>query len=67
MSSLPLISHHLFVAAIGHQTDLPVEVSSSQEPGNKSSAISLEVLDWSEPLPERAARILGDSASPGGV
>ncbi len=66
MSSLPLISHHLFVAAIGHQTDLPVEAS-SQEPGNKSGAISLEVLDWNEPLPERAARILRASSTPGSV
>ena len=66
MSSLPLISHHLFVAAIRHQTDLPVEVS-SQEPGNKPGAISLEVLDWNEPLPERAARILRASSTPGSV
>ena len=64
MSSLPLISHHLFVAAIGHQADLPAEVS-SQEPVNKAGAISLEVLDWNEPLPERAARILRGSSSPG--
>jgi len=56
----------LFVAAIGHQADLPSEVS-SQEPGNKSGAISLEVLDWNEPLPERAARILRASSTPGSV
>ena len=66
MSSLPLISHHLFVAAIGHQADLPLEVP-SQEPGNKPGAISLEVLDWNEPLPERAARILRAPSSPGSV
>ncbi len=64
MSSLPLISHHLFVAAIGHQADLPVEVS-SQEPGSKPGAISLEVLDWNAPVPEREARILPASSSPG--
>ncbi len=62
MSSLPLISHHLFVAAIGHQADLPVEVS-SQEAGNKPGAISLEVLDWTEPLPEHAVRPLRASPS----
>ena len=66
MSSLPLISHHLFVAAIGHEADVPVEVS-SQEPGNKPGAISLEVLDWNEALPERAARILQASPSPGSI
>ena len=66
MSSLPLISHRLFVAAIGHQGDLPVEAS-LQEPGTKPGAISLEVLDWNEPLPERAARILRASSSPGSV
>ena len=63
MSSLPLISHHLFVAAIGHQADSPPVEISSPEPGNKPGAISLEVLDWTEPLPERAARSL--RASPG--
>ncbi len=66
MSSLPLISHHLFVAAIGPQADVPVEIS-SKEPDNKPGAISLEVLDWNEPLPERAARILRASSSPGSV
>jgi len=64
MSSLPLISHHLFVAAIGHQADLPVEVP-SQEPGSNPGAISLEVLDWNEPLPERTARPLRASSSSG--
>ena len=65
MSSLPLISHHLFVAAIGHQADSQPAQISAREPASKPAAISLEVLDWTEPLPERAARPLRVAPNPG--
>jgi len=65
MSSLPLISHHLFVAAIGHQGGSEPPETSSPEPTGTASAIALEVLDGTEPRPERTARALRAAPSPG--
>ena len=55
MSSLPLISHHLFVAAIGNPDELRPE-SSRQLTDRQQPVLPLEVLDWAEPLPEKTAR-----------
>ena len=65
MSPLPLISHHLFVAAINPQhRDAPAERSSA-EPASGSNAIALELLDFNEPLPEIPPRTLRGSPSHG--
>ncbi len=62
MSSLQLISHHLFAAAIS-QPDSRAESEMMCEPEGSGTAIALEVLDCSEPLSELAARPLRTSAS----
>ena len=64
MSSLQLISHHLFVAAIG-QPDGRTEREMTYEPEGSGTAIALEVLDCAEPLSERGARPLRTSAGAG--
>lgn len=58
MSSLPLISHHLFVAAIDQSASLSGQDPESTESGPASRLVALEVLDWSEPLPELTPRSL---------
>ena len=67
MNSLPFISHHLFVAAIGNEGraqsrptrhDRPLA-----EPTNPASAIPLEVLDGRRPLPASATRPLRAAAA----
>jgi len=52
MSSLPLISHHLFVAAI----DEPSNSQSITLETRREKLIDLEVLDWTVPLPDPARR-----------
>jgi len=52
MSSLPLISHHLFVAAI----DEPSNSQSMALEARHEKSIELEVLDWTVPLPDPARR-----------
>ena len=49
MNALPVISHHLFVAAIEDPADSP---SVKGEPID-AKAIQLEILDWTEPVPEQ--------------
>jgi hypothetical protein len=52
MNSLPLISHHLFVAAI----DEPRNSQSLALEANHKKSIEVEVLDWTVPLPDPASR-----------
>ena len=67
MSSLPLISHHLFVAAAGHQdSNNPAETSSS-EPAGSSSVLTVQVLDGTEPLANLAAIPLLAAPGSGGA
>ena len=57
MSSLPLISHHLFVAAI----DEPRNSQSIALEANHKKSIELEVLDWTVPLPDPAKTSISGS------
>jgi hypothetical protein len=67
MSSLPLISHHLFVAAAGHQdSNNTVETSTSDLAGS-SNAVPLEVLAWTEPLADVEAVPVLAASSLGGA
>ena len=62
MSALPLISHHLFVAAIEEPGSGPSKVDEINV-----KAVDLEVLDWTQPVPERTAegaRPLSRSSDP---
>ena len=59
MNSLPFISHHLFVAAIGndgrgHEKHARDE-SQSARPADWASPIVLEVMDVQKPMPEVSA------------
>ena len=62
MNSLPSISHHLFVAAIGNEGrahDRPGRLERpSVGPAAPASTIVLEVMDGRKPLPGGAARPL---------
>ena len=64
MSSLQLISHHLFASAIG-RSDGGTESEVTCEPEVDATDITLEVLDGSEPLAELTARPLVASSVPG--
>jgi hypothetical protein len=52
MSSLPLISHRLFVAAI----EDPSNGKSNNTEKEQTRTVELEVMDLSEPLPETLVR-----------
>jgi hypothetical protein len=62
MNSLPLISHHLFVAAIGNEGRAHARPTRHDrpagQPADPASAIALEVMDGRKPLPAGAARPL---------
>jgi hypothetical protein len=55
MNSLPFISHHLYVAAIGndsHGHERPTRRERPfAEPGGQASPIAVEVMDTSKPMP----------------
>ena len=60
MNSLPFISHHLFVAAIGNEGRAH-ERSTRRErpstgPAEPASAIAVEVIDARQPMPAGAIR-----------
>jgi hypothetical protein len=62
MNSLPFISHHLFVAAIGNE-DRVREIPTRRErlsvvAADLANAMALEVMDDLNPLPASAARPL---------
>jgi hypothetical protein len=69
MNSLPLISHRMFVAALGNEGRLHTAPSAnahaSPETGALERAIPLEVLDWTQPLPSDQTRRLRLSATGG--
>jgi hypothetical protein len=71
MSSLPLISHHLFVEAASQDGKVPPqrerEKRSSVLLKGIATALPLELLDASEPLPTESARPLRPSICPGGA
>ena len=58
MNSLPFISHHLFVAAIGNEGrgyEKPARHERSlTAPAGQASAIALEVMDARKAMPEGA-------------
>ncbi len=60
MSAIPAISHHLFVAAI----EEPLNSSSLKCEKTDVAAIELEVLDWSQPVPERVMDVERPSTPP---
>jgi len=68
MSSLPLISHHLFVQAVGHEERAPREATRERKPPMTlkgiATALPLELLDSVNELPP-AARKLRASLSAG--
>jgi hypothetical protein len=53
MSSHPLISHHLFVAAIEEHSNSKNNTVEKE----KTRTVELEVLDCSEPLPDTSVRL----------
>jgi hypothetical protein len=67
MNSLPFISHHLFVAAIGNEARAHARPTRHDRslvgPADPASAIPLELLDGRKPLPAREARPLRASVA----
>jgi hypothetical protein len=73
MNSLPFISHHLFVAAIGNEGHAHERLTHYERPARQEqppfgmadsgSAIVLEVLAGREPLPSGASRPLRASVA----
>ena len=62
MNSLPFISHHLFVAAIGNEGRAHERPARREAPfvgaADAASAIALELMDGQKPLPTGAVRPL---------
>jgi hypothetical protein len=60
MNSLPFISHHLFVAAVGNEGRRQERPTRSDRlfagPAEQATAIPLEVLDGREPMEEVVSR-----------
>ena len=58
MNSLPFISHHLFVAAIGNEGRGHEETAQPERPfparADQASATAFEVMEDREPMPESA-------------
>jgi hypothetical protein len=70
MSSLPLISHHLFVEAASQEKaprQRGRDKRSSVLLNGIATALPLELLDPGEPLPPETARPLRTSICPGGA
>ncbi len=69
MSSLPWISHRLFVAAVGNdpaEHEKPCGIPAvGVDPGEEVNAISLELLDCTEALPIAGAKPLRASVGLG--
>ena len=67
MNSLPFISHHLFVAAIGNEGRAHPRPTRCERPSvgpaNPASVIALELMDNRKPLPVGAARLLRASVA----
>ena len=62
MNSLPFISHHLFVAAIGNEGRAHERPTRHERPSvgptDPANAIALEVMDGRKPMPAGATRPL---------
>ena len=71
MSSLPLISHHLFVEAASQESPKQPRPTRSEKPSvvlrGIATALPLELLDPNESLPAEATRPLRASTYPGGT
>ncbi len=71
MSSLPLISHHLFVAALGNEGCAQEKRAGDQAPRievtDESKVIPLELIDFGEPMTAEATRLLRTSAAAWGT
>jgi hypothetical protein len=56
MNSLPFISHHLFVAAIGNEGRLPDRSTRRKMPaagpGEQATPVALELVGARDPMPE---------------
>jgi hypothetical protein len=65
MISLPLISHHLYVAAIRHEDSPETQQQLPAQPTNVAAAIPLELLEGAQALTELVARPLRASPVPG--
>ena len=69
MNSLPFISHHLFVAAIGNEGRGHERPTRRERPfagpADQASAIALEVMDARKPMPAGATRALRATDRPG--
>jgi hypothetical protein len=63
MSTLPLISHHLFVSAIGNEEAASGQAADQVNAAEPASTIPLEVLDATKPLPPNATRPLRASVA----
>jgi hypothetical protein len=67
MNSLPFVSHHLFVAAIGNEGrahERPTrDARLSVRTAGLESAIAMEVMDSRKPLPAIAVRPLRTSVA----
>jgi hypothetical protein len=67
MNSLPFISHHLFVAAIGNEGRAQVKPTRQERPcvetADPASAIALEAMNDQNPLLDGAARHLQTSVA----
>ena len=65
MSSLPMISHHLYAAAVGNDHRVQREPAHSHtmafDAPASASAVPLEVLDSAYPMPDRSVRRLTPS------
>jgi hypothetical protein len=65
MNSLPFISHHLFVAAIGSEGRAHERPTHHEKPSvrlaDPASAIALEVMNGRKPLPASASRSLREA------
>ena len=68
MSSLPLISHRLFVAAIGSEDRVPAKPDRNENAfspaASVASAISLELLHQATSMPSNVMRPLAVAAEP---
>jgi hypothetical protein len=62
MNSLPFISHHLFVAAVGNEGPRQERPMRSGRPfvgsADEATVVPLELVDAREPMRDAAARVL---------
>jgi hypothetical protein len=60
MNSLPFISHHLFVAAIGNESRAHERPTRHERPSigpaDQSSTLAMELMDARQPMPAGAIR-----------